>query len=250
MQSSRRKSGRYGPNEIFETLAHRIMRWEIPAGERLTEETLSAEFGVSRTPVREALRLLEHSGHVDRSSGRSYVVRRLSLADIDDIYTVRVALEELAVELAATAVRSDAFRELQRVTLQAVGDPNRPLREAFHEELAVLGGNRELHRMLGQMNQKIFACRRLDAVVPEREEAARHEHLEILRLLDEGRTAEACKVMRSHIEQSRSTVRSLMRAGITTISFGAAPKIDLEVARGPDSQESLRDRVGGDALKP
>ena len=70
----------------------------------MTEEGLSKEFGVSRSPVREALRLLEQAGHVERAATRGYAVRALDLARINEIYTVRVVLEELSVELASTAV--------------------------------------------------------------------------------------------------------------------------------------------------
>jgi DNA-binding GntR family transcriptional regulator len=219
-------------HEIFEELSFRITHLMVPMGERLTEQGLSREFGVSRTPVREALRLLEQAGHVEKSSGRSYAVRAMSLERVDRIYTVRVALEVLSVELAARAIRTDEFAALKTDVIASVqsarsteGDGATPgktgeLREGFHERLAALSGNEELVRMLRDIDAQIFAFRRLDSAVPQRARQAQEEHLEILELLEEKRVEAACETMREHIEKSQSTVRSLIRAGVTTISFG------------------------------
>jgi DNA-binding GntR family transcriptional regulator len=95
------------------------------------------------------------------------------------------------------------------------------LREAFHERLAALSGNEQLLRMLREIDAQIYACRRLDSAVPERAQAAQAEHLEILNLLEQGKIGDARRAMRNHIEKSQSTVRTLMRAGVTTLSFGS-----------------------------
>ena len=209
--------------QIFHALAQRISMNELAPGERLLEQPLSREFGVSRTPLREALMRLEQAGLIERQEPRGYAVRALNLARIDQIYTVRMVLEELAVALAAAAVDTPAFEELIAAARAATeraddeGDPE--LREAFHEQLASLSGNDELLRLLKDLDLRIYACRRLDAQVPERARAAQHEHLEILELLARGDSDAAQRAMREHIDASRSVVRSLMRQGITSISF-------------------------------
>jgi DNA-binding GntR family transcriptional regulator len=214
---------------VFEALAHRITRSQIPPGERLAEETVSREFGVSRTPVREALRRLEQAGLVERTEHGRYAVRALDLERIDELYTVRIVLEELAVSLAAPAVDSDEFRDLlagTRASVESLDQGNGrseslEMREEFHERLAALSGNRELVRMLADIDLRIYACRRLDTELPGRPKEGQRDHLHILELLQSGQVEEAQQAMREHISNSRQTVRMLLRAGIRSITFAA-----------------------------
>jgi DNA-binding GntR family transcriptional regulator len=210
--------------EILENLVRRISNWEIPAGQRLTEGGLSQEFGVSRTPVREALRMLEHAGYVERLVSRGYAVRAQELKAIDDIFTVRIVLEDLAVQMASHMVGTPAFRHLQdavRTTLNQLGQDGdeHAMREAFHERLAELSQNDTLTRLLRDLDARIFAVRRLDARIPARARRAQEEHAQILELLAAGRTYDAQKTMREHIEQTQAIIRSLMASGIATVSF-------------------------------
>lgn len=209
-------------------LAHRISRSQIPPGERLAEEALSREFGLSRTPVREALRRLEQAGLVERQEHGRYAVRALDLVRIDELYTVRIVLEELSVSLAAPVVGTPEFRHLLADARAAVesedtpdGDREGEMREEFHARLAALSGNQELVRMLADLDLRIYACRRLDTQLPGRAKQGQREHLEIVELLDRRAVEEAKRAMRDHIDGSRTTVRSLMRAGITSITFAA-----------------------------
>jgi DNA-binding GntR family transcriptional regulator len=231
-----RQVSKTSAQEIFEALSVRITQLVIPMGERLTEEALSKGFGVSRTPVREALRLLEQAGYVEKSpSSRGYTVRAVTLERADQIYTVRIALEVLSVELAADAVDSEEFAGLKRDVSSWIESAqsddgsrsNKPSlqdvqpREGFHERLAGLSGNEELLRILREINNQIFAFRRLDSAIPDRAFEAQLEHLRILDVLEARDVDAAREAMRAHIEKSQSTVKSLLRAGVTTIAFGA-----------------------------
>lgn len=222
-------NSRPSSEQVFEALAHRISRSQMAPGERLAEEALSREFGVSRTPVREALRRLEQAGLVDRLEHGRYAVRALDLARIDELYTVRIVLEELSVSLAAPVVDTPEFRRLLADARVAVengdappGDrPEREMREEFHARLAALSGNQELVRMLADLDLRIYACRRLDTQLPGRATQGQMEHLRIVELLDQRAVDDAKRAMRDHIDGSRTTVRTLMRAGITSITFAA-----------------------------
>jgi DNA-binding GntR family transcriptional regulator len=106
-------------------LQARVLSGELPSGTRLRQEALAAEFGVSRTPVREALRKLQASGLVELRPNKGALVRGLSAREIRDAYEVRAALEGLAAELAAGRI--------------------------LHEELGVLhGAQAEFRRALEQ----------------------------------------------------------------------------------------------------
>ena len=166
---------------------------------------------------------LEQAGLIERHEPRGFVVRAVGLARIDEIFSLRIVLEELAVSLAADAVDTPAFQQLIEAARDAceqgdyVADPQ--LREEFHERLAELSGNEELVRVLKDLDLRIYGFRRLDWQVPERARAAQREHLQILELLRDGDVDGAQKAIRDHISVSGSVVRSLMEKGLTSISF-------------------------------
>jgi DNA-binding GntR family transcriptional regulator len=99
-------------DELAAAIQTRVLNGELETGTWLRQESLAAEFGVSRTPVREALRKLQATGLVEVQPRRGALVRGLSAREIREAYEVRAELEGLAAELAATRVR-DA--ELQRL---------------------------------------------------------------------------------------------------------------------------------------
>ncbi len=88
--------------EIFSVLKTRIVQWEYPPGHRFTEEELCKEFGVSRSPVRETLRMLEENNLVDKIPYRGCTVKQPDLNEINELYDVRVILESAVAEHLAT----------------------------------------------------------------------------------------------------------------------------------------------------
>ena len=94
-------------------LQARVLSGAIPSGTRLRQSALAAEFGVSRTPVREALRKLQAGGIVDLQPNRGALVRGLSPREVRDAYAVRAELEALAAGLAAVRIRHDQLDRLR-----------------------------------------------------------------------------------------------------------------------------------------
>lgn len=216
---------------LYEQLSARIITGELPGGTRLTENDLAEEFGVSRTPVREALKLLNHSGLVTRLPTRGYAVRSLDLAATDQLYTVRVALEELAVELAAEKVGTPAFEAFKDEV--AHFDPNGPHpTDSFHERLVALADNEYLTRYASEIYARTVAYRQLDNALHTRATAASHDHRRIVELLEAGDVAEARAVIREHIGRSQASLRALIAAGVSSVSVVTAPTPML--AREPD----------------
>lgn len=112
-------------DHIAATLQTRVLRGEIPSGTKLRQESLAAEFGVSRTPVREALRKLQAGGFVEVAPHRGAVVRGPSAREIREAYIVRGELEGLAAELAAdmiTEEQLDGLRESVALFRRSIGD--------------------------------------------------------------------------------------------------------------------------------
>lgn len=100
-------------DELAQRIQTRVLNGDLPMGTRLRQETLAAEFGVSRTPVREALRKLQASGLVEVQPRRGAVVRGPNAREIREAYEVRAELEGLAAELATTRVRDEELYRLR-----------------------------------------------------------------------------------------------------------------------------------------
>jgi DNA-binding GntR family transcriptional regulator len=100
-------------DELAAAIQSRVLNGELQTGTWLRQESLAAEFGVSRTPVREALRKLQATGLVEVQPRRGALVRGLTAREIREAYEVRAELEGLAAELAATRVRDAELRRLR-----------------------------------------------------------------------------------------------------------------------------------------
>jgi len=105
-------------DQLASDLQQRVLSGDIPSGTRLRQSALAAEFGVSRTPIREALRKLQAGGLVDLQPHRGALVRGLSAREIRDAYEVRAELEALAAELAAVRIRHDQLDRLRAAQKQ------------------------------------------------------------------------------------------------------------------------------------
>ena len=128
-----------------------IVGGEVGAGAKLSENALAVRLGVSRGPVREALRAIEPTGLVRIEKNRGVFVRRVSLEEADEIYEVRAALEGLIGRLAARRIQPEQVEKIRAVVkkMHAVGrlrdaDAYYPLNVQFHELLVEAAGNRAL----------------------------------------------------------------------------------------------------------
>jgi DNA-binding GntR family transcriptional regulator len=161
-------------DELAATIQARVLSGAIATGTRLRQETLAAEFGVSRTPVREALRKLQASGLVEVQPRRGALVRRPSARDVREAYEVRAELEGLAASLAASRIRHGELQRLRRaqelfrrsaasLLARREETPGEPVRteahdewmsanDSFHLAIQVAAGNRRLRRALADLH--------------------------------------------------------------------------------------------------
>ncbi|HMF85058.1 MAG TPA: GntR family transcriptional regulator, partial [Nitrospiraceae bacterium] len=146
---------------IVATLKERIIHWEYPPEHRLTEADLCQKFGVSRSPVREALRTLATDGFLKKMPNRGYAVKQYNLREIEELYEVRLALELFVVECLAkrgTAKKDDidALKETWSSLLKGSSKKDEELARLdtlFHETLAQAAGNKSLLRQLRAINE-------------------------------------------------------------------------------------------------
>jgi DNA-binding GntR family transcriptional regulator len=206
---------------IVATLKERIISWQYPPEHRLTEESLCHEFGVSRSPVREALRVLATNGFVRRMANRGYAVRQVNLQDLEELYEVRLALELYSVEtLAARGTPTETLAPLRqawraiRLQPRRQGEELAALDAKFHETLATLLGNETLLQPLRAINERLLVFRMIDFGKPHRVESTCAQHLKILERIGAQDVDGARKAMRRNIEEGRTIVRTTLKEAL------------------------------------
>lgn len=205
--------------QVYEILKERILSRELPPGTRLKHAELATVFGVSSTPVREAIQQLENDGLVETFPYRGSVVKQLSAKEICDIYDVRVALESLAVRLAASQLTDKQLEELEKHVHSyersfETGDRTLGLEAdlAFHELLLRASGNLVLLNMANNLANRIQLFREVDW-----EEALKspslNGHRLILEALRKGDGDKAAKLMSEHISRGKEKVLQVLAPG-------------------------------------
>src|SRR5918998_1911085 len=106
-------SGLITVEDLFAELREQILSGELPEGSVLSQVKLAERFGVNRTPLREALRMLQREGLIDAQYNRGVQVSRLSTADLEDLYAQRIVTEALGVRLTVPTLTRDDIAELR-----------------------------------------------------------------------------------------------------------------------------------------
>ncbi len=203
---------------VFEELEDGILSGQIPSGENLIELKLSSEMGVSRTPVREAIRMLEQKGLVQIIPNKGAVVLGISEKDLKDIYTIRMYIEGLASRWAAENISEEQAQELTEIVdlqefynvKQANGKIN-DLDSRFHEKIYEISGSRTLQHTLGDLHHMIQRYRKLSFSAAGRAEKAIQEHREILDAICRHDGEQAERLTIQHIAKARENLLYLIK---------------------------------------
>jgi DNA-binding GntR family transcriptional regulator len=208
-------------SSVVATLKEEIVHWHYPPEHRLTEDGLCQRFGMSRSPIREALRVLTSYGFIRKLPNRSYVVRQYTTEEIEELYEVRQALELYTVERLATQTTLSQHQtdldDLQHTWAELLKEPSKKAEEfaildtLFHDTLARVLGNTFLLRNLRTINERLTLFRLLDFESPERAEKTCRQHLEILTRIMSKDAIGAREAMRENIEAGRNHIQSTIK---------------------------------------
>lgn len=200
-------------DRVFAHLEEGIYDGSYPAGTVLTELKVSRKLGVSRTPVREALRRLEQENLI-RETGKGSIVLGLEPRDVEDIYTIRLRTEGLAAFWAAQRISPDRLRELKEaVELQRFyldrGDTEklRSMDTEFHTLVYDACGSPVLRNILAGLHRKIQCFRQRSLSRSDRAEEALGEHEAIFRALEAGQAEEAERLSVLHIQRAWDSIK-------------------------------------------
>lgn len=204
---------------VFNTLRQAILRGELKPGERLMEIQLANKLGVSRTPIREAIRKLELEGLVLMIPRRGAEVAEITEKNLRDVLEVREALEVLAVQLACDHITeeqveemkaaAEAFREVldsDDVTKIAEADVH------FHDVIAFATGNQKLIQILNNLREQMYRYRVEYLKEKEKYPQLLKEHEMLIEAIEAGEKEDADQIVRQHIDNQETAISDLIRA--------------------------------------
>ena len=191
---------------IFNTLRDAIVSGDLKPGERLMEVDLAEKMGVSRTPVREAVRKLEMEGLVTMVPRKGTHVAELSAKDIMDVLEVRAALDRLATELAAER----SLENIHKQYISCIEKENIPgaIKKdvEFHEIIYNASGNNKLTNVAANLREQIYRYRVLYLKDFTNAEEVLREHQSILQALYDKDVELAGKLAEEHIVHQKQTI--------------------------------------------
>lgn len=198
---------------VFQTLRQAILKGELEPGERLMEIQLAERLGVSRTPVREAIRKLELEGLVVMVPRKGAEVASITEKNVQDVLEVRKALEELAVTLACQRMDESQFKQFdeQNHIFEEALKANDFMEIAkqdidFHEMIYTAAGNERLQQMLNNLQEQMYRYH----IEYRKDEKQRNklvqEHQEIAEAIQTRNVERAKSAIRLHIDNQEMTI--------------------------------------------
>jgi DNA-binding GntR family transcriptional regulator len=196
-------------------LAQWILTGELSAGQKLTEQEVAARLGVSRGPVREALRALAEAGLLQIEPNRGAFVRKVDLNEAIEIHDIYSALEELAARSAARSLTGAQVKELKEL-IEAMDvaaeaedlDRYYTLNLSFHQRLVEVSGNRRLLSIYSRLLNELHLFRRFGMMQRGQMQRSNHEHHQILEKLAIGNPEGSAEAMRRHTSERRQMLAS------------------------------------------
>ena len=203
---------------VFQTLREAILKGDLRPGERLMELQLAAKLGVSRTPIREAIRMLEQEGLAVTIPRKGAEVARMTEKDMEDVLQIREALDDLAVQVACDKITQEQLERLMatmknlELAVQA-----RDLSKIvaydveFHDVIYEATDNPKLVILLSNLREQIYRYRVEYLKEKENYPMLIVEHEEIVQALKQKNKERVADAMRNHIRNQAEVVKNIIR---------------------------------------
>jgi DNA-binding GntR family transcriptional regulator len=208
---------------------HHIKQWiihyHLKPGSLLNVGVLAQSLEMSATPVREALSMLEREHMIERRPQKGYVVRGLNLQEIEDLYDLRISLEELAARQAAKRIEKTECKRLAAI-LEEVGrhlkDPNKPrileLEQDFHVVIFKASGSRPLAEIGCGILDRIWIIQNINLLTTGHLSDAHPQHLQVFQAIANGDSKRAAALMKKHITFAKDFVLSRLKRSDDVLS--------------------------------
>jgi len=203
-------------DEAVEQIRTAILDGRLKPGHKLGAEEMATEYGMSRTPIREAFRVLASEGLVELNAGRGARVTEWTPEELDHVFETRMRLEGMAASLAADRVTWDEVERLQElaelIAHYAAPTPDRDLDAVqrlngeFHSEIIRIAGSASLANAMGTVVHARVLSRTRQSFDEEAERRSSNHHLELVAALRAGDSRWAESTMHSHLLSARSSL--------------------------------------------
>jgi len=205
--------------EVTSRLRHLIVEGLIPPGARLNERVLCEQLRVSRTPLREALKVLAAEGLAELMPNRGAVVTPISIAEIDHVFEVLGPLEGLAGELACARISNEQSAQIRALHFEMLlhydrGDRAEYFRcnQAIHHGINRAAGNPVLQASYGALNTRVRRARYFANMTQERWDQAVAEHSQMLEALERRDGRRLRRILEIHLRNKRDVVVTAIEA--------------------------------------
>ena len=203
---------------VFNTLREAILRGDLEPGERLMELQLASKLGVSRTPIREAIRMLEQEGLAITIPRKGAIVAGMTEKDMQDVLEIREALEELSVQVACDKITEEGIKKLaenKRLFEQSLETKNiKRMAEAdvaFHDVIYQATDNPKLVNMLNNLREQMYRYRVEYLKDEENYKELLKEHEAIYDGIVKRDKQAVTSMIRKHISNQVDAVKNIIR---------------------------------------
>lgn len=205
---------------VLEAIREAIKNGSLQPRERLMEIQLADELGVSRTPVREALRKLELEGFIVMVPRKGAYVSDLTMKDVADVFEIRTALEGLAAALAAERITEDELETMERLLVEKGEAINLDdigklvvVDTKFHEAMYQASRNERLSAIISNLREQIQRFRLTSLSIPGRKEDSLREHRNLLEAIQARDIQLARQLAQEHIENAENVLIDSLKKG-------------------------------------
>ncbi|MCY8720130.1 GntR family transcriptional regulator [Bacillus sp. S10C12M] len=207
--------------QFYNQLKKMIFNGTFKPGERINETQLAKSFGVSRSPIREAMRLLEKDGLLKADERNGFSITSLTAKDVDEIYKIRIPLEQLAVELVIDEADEEELATLEKQleeTEKAIQNGMEDteiisLNQKFHDMLVDFSHNRHLKNLLEHVYDLIHFCRILNYTGDHRAETILSEHRKIFAEVKKKNKEAAKQYVMAHFNHDCEHLKRVLEEG-------------------------------------
>ncbi len=208
-----KKDREYLRSLVFKKLQKAIYTEKIKSGEKITEREIVKEFGVSRTPVREALCMLTATGLIKFIPDKGFVIGKLTAKEIKNIMETRMVLERFALRLAIQRIKPTEISNLNLLLSKmerAVKDKDTAkvfhISNLFYNQIILASENQELFNFIQLLNNKIYHFRNVSFSTPDELEEYFTEHEKMLNALTNKDEETAQKLAKESIQRVNSVI--------------------------------------------
>lgn len=201
--------------KVYDTLKSLIFEGKIAPGERIIETEYSKKFDISRTPLREAIRMLENEGLVETQAKGGVTVKKVTKEEIVEIYKIRIALESLILEEVIKKAKEEDLEKVRQILLETKdafnADDTATIFELFSKfniALYEIANLPRVENLINNINSYLRRFRKLSISNSKRREVAYNDHLAIFQTIKNKDLENATLLNRNHLEKSMAFILS------------------------------------------